>query len=147
VTSPEVRLSPNARNFVRDNLTAGADTVTVNVHDREVAAASVAVHCTEVTPRGKADPDWRLQLTCTGETPPVVVGAANVTDTAPPENAVVVTFAGHVIASAGPAGIVVVVVVGGTVVVVVVVVAGGGLGELGDEQAALSITPARSAVR
>ena len=74
------------------------------------------------------------------------MGAGNVTEAALPENAVVVTFAGHVIASAGPAGIVVVVVVGGTVVVVVVVVGGGGLGELGDEQAALSIKPARSAV-
>jgi hypothetical protein len=35
------------------------------------------VHCTLVIPAVNIDPDWRVQLTCTGATPPVVVGCAN----------------------------------------------------------------------
>ena len=108
-------------------------TVTVKVHDRVVATESLAVHCTGVEPIGNGDPDARSQVICTGGTPPVAVGDGYVTDTAAPVNEVVVTFAGHVIVSAGPGGTVVVVVGGTVVVVVVVVVVGLGVGELGLE--------------
>ena len=84
VTSPEVRLSPNARNFVRDSRGVGAVTVTSNVQDVDCAAASVAVHCTVVVPTGKSDPDCRVQLTCTGGTPPAAVGGLKVTATGVP---------------------------------------------------------------
>jgi hypothetical protein len=105
----------------------------VNVQDLAAASASVAVHCTGVAPTGNGDPDVRLQLTCTGDTPPVVVGDGNVTDTAAPVNEMVATSAGHVIVRGGADGMVVVV-VDGTVVVGVEVVVRGGVGELGDEQ-------------
>ena len=118
--------------------------MTVNVHDLAVASASVAVHCTGVAPTGNGEPDVRLQLTCTGETPPVVVARGNVTDTGAPVNDTVLTSAGQVIVNGGADGTVVVVVVGGTVVVGVVVVVGGGDGELGDEHAPASTASARS---
>jgi hypothetical protein len=108
-------------------------TVTVNVQDLVVATVSVAVHCTGVAPTGNADPEVRLQATCTGETPPVVVGDGNVTETAAPVNDTVDTSGGQVIVSGGADGMVVVVVVVATVVVVVVVVLVVGVGELGDE--------------
>jgi hypothetical protein len=112
----------------------------VNVQDLVVETASVAVHCTGVAPTGNADPDARLQLTCTGGTPPVVVGEGKVTDTAPPENDGEVTAAGQVMVSGGLAGTVVVVAGGTVVVVLVVVVVVVGVGELGDEQPNVSST-------
>jgi hypothetical protein len=92
------------------------------------------MHCTGVVPMGNGDPETRSQLTCTGGTPPEVVGVGNVTETAAPVNEVVLMLAGHVIVSAAAGIDVVVVEVPGTVVVVVVVVDGGD-GEFGDEQA------------
>jgi hypothetical protein len=44
-------------------------------------AASVAVQRTVVDPTGNTDPDAGAQLACTGATPPVATGAANVTAT------------------------------------------------------------------
>ena len=44
VTSPKVRLSPNARKRVREMRGTGAFTVTMNEHDTDVEAASIAVH-------------------------------------------------------------------------------------------------------
>jgi len=87
------------------------------------------VHCTCVAPLLKSDPDARVQVVCTGATPPEVVGALNVTAVGLPV-AVTVTFAGQLMASAE-------VVVGG----VVVGGEGGGVaiggdeGAVGDEQA------------
>ena len=147
VTSPAVRLSPNARNSCATGA-GGRVTVTVNVHDRVVGGGvGRGARARGVAPTGNGDPDWRLQLTCTGDTPPVVVGGGNVTDTAAPVNDVVATFAGHEMVSGSPAGIVVVVVVGGTVVVVVVVVVGCGDGALGDEHASVIIRRRASATR
>ena len=92
------------------------------------------MHCTGVAPTGNGDPDARLQLTCTGDTPPVVVGGGNVTDTAAPVNETVVTFAGHEMVSGGPDGMV----VSSSSVersssLSWCVVVGVGVGELGDE--------------
>ena len=42
------------------------------------------MHCTLVIPAVNIDPDCRVQLTCTGATPPVVVGCANETATDDP---------------------------------------------------------------
>jgi hypothetical protein len=91
---------------------------------------------------GNGDPEVRLQLTCTGDTPPLVAGAGNVTDTAAPVNDVVVTSAGQVIVRGGPAGSM----VGGGGIVVVVVV-GRGVGELGEEHPAATSAPTSSSVR
>ena len=74
VTSPAVRLSPKARKRVRERR-GMAVTVTVNVQEAVADPASVAVHCTLVVPTSNADPEGRVQLTATGATPPVVVGA------------------------------------------------------------------------
>lgn len=74
VTSPAVRLSPKARNRVRESCGIGV-TVTVKVQEAEADAASEAVHCTSVAPTPNADPDGRVQLTVTGSIPPLVVGA------------------------------------------------------------------------
>src|SRR5690554_5901800 len=84
VISPAVRLSPKARNLVRDNSGIGAVTDTVNVQARMVEAPSVAVHCTGVSPTGNSAPDVCVQLTRTGATPPVVVGGLKVTATGAP---------------------------------------------------------------
>jgi hypothetical protein len=59
-------------------------TLTLNTHDRVVGAASVAEHCTSVVPTEKSEPDVRVQLTCTGATPPVVLGALKLTATGLP---------------------------------------------------------------
>jgi len=47
------------------------------------------------------DPDWRVQETCTGATPPVAVAWPNVTGTCVPAIADAVTFCGQLIVSAG----------------------------------------------
>ena len=130
VTSPAVRLSPYARNLVRDNRGIAASTVTVNVHVADCDAASTAVHFTDVEPIGKKAPDCLEQLTCTGSTPPLVHGAAKVTGMAAPVVDATRTLAGHVMLgggtgvaggfTGGPA-------VGGG--------AAGGVGDVGDEHA------------
>jgi hypothetical protein len=135
-------LSPNARNLVRDRRTGGRLTVTVNEHDAVAACASVAVHCTEVDPTGKPDPEVLEQLICTGGTPPVTVGAENGTTTGLPLSEVAVRFAGHAIESAGVAGV-----EGGGVVTGGCVTGGWvtGEGALGEEHPAAAMTPAHSA--
>jgi hypothetical protein len=121
-------LSPNARNLVRDSCGIGGVTVTVNAHEVDAFAASVAVHCTVAAPTANAVPDARVQLTSIGSTPPVVAGALNVTGTAAPVVEATVTLAGHAIVSGGRGGTGVT--GGGTV--------GGGVGLVGDEHAAIT---------
>jgi hypothetical protein len=58
-----VALSPKARNLVRESCGGGGATLTTNVHDRVTVLASVAVHCTLVTPTGNIAPDVNVQLT------------------------------------------------------------------------------------
>ena len=53
--------------------------VTSNTQDADCPAASRAVHCTGVVPAENIEPDWRVQLTSTGATPPEVVGWENAT--------------------------------------------------------------------
>ena len=126
--SPAVTLSPKARKRVRDSRGGVTLRVTVNEHETAVVAASVAVHCTCVAPLVKGDPEARVQLVCTGATPPEVVGAMNVTAVGLLV-AATVTFAGQLMASAD-------VVVGGVVVGGVGggVAIGGVEGAVGDEQ-------------
>jgi hypothetical protein len=100
-TSPAVKLSPNARNFVRERRGIAAVTVTVKTHEVVCAAASVAVHWTVVAPTANGEPDWRVQLTWTGATPPVADAAANVTGTAAPVVDVAVAPRGHAMVKAG----------------------------------------------
>ena len=78
-------------------------TVTENTHEADAAVASVAVHCTRVAPPVNGVPDDRVQLTCTGATPPVVVGDVKVTLVGLTA-ALTVTFGGHEIESAGTVG-------------------------------------------
>jgi hypothetical protein len=144
VISPAVRLSPKDRNFVRASRgEVCAVTITLKPQSRVVRTLSVAVHCTGVVPRGNGEPDTRSHVTCTGGTPPVVVGVGKVTDTAAPVNETVLMSAGQVIVSAAAGIDVVVVDVAGTVDVVVVVVAGGD-GEFGEEQPAAATLTRKS---
>lgn len=97
--------------------------MTVKLQDRLAGAASVAVHWTSVVPIGNAEPDVRVQLTCTGATPPVVVGDANDTATALPLVDAADRLPGQLMVSAGFG-------VGGGVVI------GGvpGEGDVGDDE-------------
>ena len=78
----------------------GTVTVTLNKHDADCPAASRAVHCTEVVPDENVEPDWRVQVTSTGATPPDVIGCENATEmpySVPDE----LTLVGHTMLSAG----------------------------------------------
>jgi hypothetical protein len=59
------------------------------------------VHCTDVVPCANSDPDWRVQLTCTGARPPLGEASPNETLTPAGTVADALTLDGHVIASAG----------------------------------------------
>jgi hypothetical protein len=71
-------------------------TFTLNVQDADRPAESLAVHCTDVVPTPKSDPDCRVHETCTGAAPPEVAGCGEVTATWPPAGAVAVWPGGHV---------------------------------------------------
>ena len=53
--------------------------VTVNEHCARCAAASTAVHATAVVPTLKELPDVGVQVTVTGDAPPVTVAGGYVT--------------------------------------------------------------------
>ena len=82
----------------------GGATVTTNVQDCVTGLASVAVHCTLVAPMGNIEPDAAVQLTCTGVTPPDVVGDAKVTATGPPLREVAARLAGQAMLKPGGGG-------------------------------------------
>jgi hypothetical protein len=66
-------LSPNARNFVRDNVGVLA-TATGITQEADRFSESVAVQDTSVAPTGNDDPDGGVQVTVTGCWPPSASG-------------------------------------------------------------------------
>ena len=77
VTSPAVRLSPNARNVVFNNTGIGGFTRTVKPHDAVCPTASVAVHDTAVVPTEKVEPEAGVHVTVTGGVPSMADGVVN----------------------------------------------------------------------
>src|SRR5215213_5167539 len=73
VTSPAVRLSPNARNFVFDSV-GSLETFTANEHVAVRLSESVAVQLTVVVPIGKVVPGEGSQVTLTVPCPSVAEG-------------------------------------------------------------------------
>ena len=132
VTSPAVKLSPNARNLVRDSRGTGGVMVTVNVQ-LVVSVAAVAVQRTWVAPTGNSDADGGVQATVARDVPsartapPVVVAAGYVTITGLPFGDAAACGGGHEIVRGWVVG------AGGAVV-------GGGVGAVGDEQPIMSAT-------
>ena len=103
VTSPSVKLSPNARNLVRVSCGTWA-TVTVKEHEEVAEITSVAMHWTGVAPIGNIEPDSREQLIAIGARPPDVVGFGNDTGTGAPLVVEAVTDTGQEIESGGLGG-------------------------------------------
>src|SRR5262245_12702761 len=75
---PSVMLSPNATYRVAP-MRGTASTVTVKVQRSVRCIASVATQADVELPSGKLEPDGGVHVTVTGATPPVTVGAGNVT--------------------------------------------------------------------
>jgi hypothetical protein len=76
-SSPSVKLSPNARNFV--TLSRSGVSVTEKEHCACRDFASTAVHATPVVPTVKGAPEPGVHVTFTGAAPPVTTGAGYVT--------------------------------------------------------------------
>jgi hypothetical protein len=99
--------------------------VTVKVHEAAWPAESVALQPTFERPTGNNEPDTGSHVEPTGGVPPWTIGAGKGTFTEWPSNEVNVMSAGQLLAS-GP-------------------VDGGGLGDEGDEQAAVAASARKSA--
>jgi len=80
-------------------------TVTLNEHDAWRDRASVAVQVTGEVPSGKLDPDAGVQLTVTGASPAVTVGAVKVTSCDSPITSRTDTSAGQAICGGSAIGV------------------------------------------
>ena len=102
-TTPSVRLSPKATNFV--DVSRGGDlTITVKLHAADCPAESRAWQETVVEPTANRSPDVSEHDDVTGARPLAVVGTPKLTGTSLPSTDVASAGAGHVIARTPPAG-------------------------------------------
>src|SRR4051812_36277398 len=81
-SSPSVKLSPKATNFVTPS--SSGVSVTVNAHCACRDNASTPVHGTAVVPTLNEEPEPGVQVTFTGAAPPVTVGSGYETFCVPP---------------------------------------------------------------